>query len=119
MTPSEARALLNAADLVFGDDDEIEHGAQTLNMNDVWAWATSWGEYVPNEELPTLADLVVRYGWCGVLYWTSERHNGMRSAFEDINRWIEFVRAEERIIENNLSSSKRAYLKQCYTIGGE
>lgn len=117
MTPVETLALLKAMNLVFDADDEVERYAQTLNMNDVWGWATSWGEYIPDEDLPRVGDLLHRYGWCGVLYWMSERHQQMRSEFEDINRFVEFVRQEEQIRTAIPNSSQRAYHRICYAIG--
>lgn len=117
MTRASTLALLQAMDIVFEDGDEIDHYAQTLNMNDVWGWATAWGEYIPDEELPRVGDLLNRYGWCGALYWMSERHAQMRSEFEDINRFVEFVRREEQIRKDSPGSSARAYKKVCYAIG--
>ena len=98
MTARDAITLLIAADLVWGKDDDSPDGDQILNMNDVWAWATSWGEHVSTEELPELGRLVARYGYCGALYWVSARHDHMRSEFEDINRFVSFVREEEAIL---------------------
>lgn len=120
MTTEEARALLKAADVFFSDDegDEPELN-QTLNMNDTWAWACADGEYVPDEELVRVATLFLRYGMCGLYYWVSERHNGMRSEFCDINRFIDFVRHEEAIYQEFPTSSARAYAKRTYTIGGQ
>ena len=112
-----ARRLLIAADLVYGKDEDSPDGDQILNMNDVWGWAISWGEHVPNDELPVVADLVRRYGMCGALYWVSERHDHLRSEFEDINRFVEFVRHEEAIRTEVSGSSARAYAKRSYTIG--
>ena len=40
----------------------------------------------------------------------------MRSEFEDINRFVEFVRNEEAIKEEVSDSNKRAYLKRSYTL---
>jgi len=120
-TEEEARELLTRADLFFGkdDDDGVEgkDWAQTLNMNDTWAWACADGQYVPDEELPLLAELFWRYGHCGVLYWVSQRRGRVRSEFKDINRHIEFVTEEERIRQEEPDSSKRAYLQRSYVIG--
>lgn len=109
--------LLKAADLVFGADDEVDDWERTLNMNDVWGWATSWCETIPEESLPEVGRLVRCYGYCGVLYWVSEQHDRMRSEFEDINRFVEFVRAEEGIRQEVIGSNTRAYAKRIYTIG--
>lgn len=116
---TQALQFLKMMECVYDEDDEMEHAAQTLNMNDVWGWGTAWAEYVPDAELPVLVDLVRRYGWCGALYWMSERHDGMRSEFADINRMVEFVRAEEAIARDCPDSSERAYLKRSYTVGGQ
>ena len=111
----EARDLLRKAEL-FSDDEE-EGFRQLLVMNDVWGWACADAEEVPDEELPRVAELFYRYGWGGVLLWVSERNNGMRSEFQDINRFIDFAKAEEAIREKEPSGTKRAYLKQQYTLG--
>ena len=120
MTVEEARKLLTDAGLFYGDDDPEEPDPklnQTLNMNDVWGWAMACGEYVADEELVAVAELFYCYGWCGVLYWMSEKHNGMQSEFVDNNRFIEFVRQEERIKKELPGSTERAYGKRQYTIG--
>jgi hypothetical protein len=116
MTKESVLALLKTLDVVF-DADEIEHYVQTLNMNDVWGWGVSWCEYIPDDELPRVGYLLSNYGWCGALYWTSERHNQMRSEFEDINRFVEFVRQEERVKMEWPDSSQRAYKKHSYNLG--
>lgn len=121
-----ARAILRTAGLFFCDDpseldedeDERFEWLQTLNLNDTWGWATADGEYVPDNELPRVAELFWRYGWCGVLFWVSERRNQCRSEFHDVNRMIEFARHEENIRDKMPSSTQRAYSRQAYTIGG-
>ena len=109
----DARKLLDAADVFFEPDDE----EIVLNMNDVWGWATAYGEYVKDEELPELAGLFWNYGWAGILYWVSEKNNNMESEFYDVNRCVQFVRHEERLRKSVPNSSKRAYKKLSYTIG--
>ena len=118
-TDEQMRAieLLESAELFFGTDDDCPAMAQTLNMSDTWAWGCSDGEYVPDEELPRVAELFERYGFCGVLYWVSERNNKIRSEFADINRFIEFARNEESIRAEIPDSSTRAYAQLVYTIG--
>lgn len=111
----EARTLLQAADLFIDATDEDLH--QCLNMNDVWGWACADLEKVENGELPELATLFKAYGWCGVLYWVSEKRGGCRSEFEDNNRFIDFVRYEETIRNEIPSSSARAYAKRQYVLG--
>lgn len=112
-----ARKLLNTANVFFENDDDEPELSQTLNMNDVWAWGLAGGEYVPDEKLPEVAKLFWRYGWAGILYWASEQNDGMRSEFYDNNRFIEFVRNEERIKNQFPNSSERAYKEVKYTIG--
>ena len=96
-----ARARLRAADVFFYNDPaELDSAAdldmlQTINLSDTWGYAEANGEYVPDDELPELSRLHWRYGWCGVLYWVSERRGRCRSEFPNINRFIEFVRQEE------------------------
>lgn len=98
------------------DADEPEM-RQTLNMNDTWVWASAWGEQVADNDLPEVARLVREYGYPGALYWVSEKHDKMRSEFQDINRFVDFVRHEERIKAEEPSSNKRAYRKVTYTLG--
>jgi len=121
-TIESARALLYAADVFYdslGDDhDPSEDGErQTLNMNDVWGWALAWGEHVPDDKLAEVADLFWRYGWGGLLYWMSCRHDNMRSEFHDNNRAIDFVRNEERIRAAHPGSSALAYHQESYVLG--
>jgi hypothetical protein len=118
-TIESARALLTAADVFFDDDEDDVQLRQALNMNDTWAWACADGEHVPDEELPRVAELFWRYGNCGLLYWVSERSNGLRSEFADINRFIEFVRHEEAIRSEVPDSATRAYERRQYVVGGE
>lgn len=117
------REFLEMAGVFYGpwddeDDEENEVLARTINLNDTWAWAFADGEYVPDEEIPELARLFWHYGWCGVLYWASKRNDWRRSEFEDVNRFIDFVRNEEAIREEVPGSSERAYLRRSYVLGG-
>ena len=86
-------------------------------MNDTWCWACAMGEYVPDKSLPEVAELFWRYGNAGLLYWVSERNNGMRSEFHDVNRMASFVRHEEKLRKKVPSSSARAYKRIKYTLG--
>jgi hypothetical protein len=115
----QAREFLKSIGGVFffADEEDDPKLAQTLNMNDVWAWASADGEYVPDEELPEVADLFWRYGWPGILYWVSQRNENMRSEFEDNNRFIDFVKHEEQLRKDIPDPSKRAYKKIKYTLG--
>jgi hypothetical protein len=120
---NRARQKLKAAGVFFYDDpsslddDDDPELLQTLNMNDTWAWACADAEYVPDEELPEVSRLFFCYGWCGILYWVSERNGHESSEFHDINRFIEFVRNEEAIRTEVPGESARAYAKRQYTIG--
>lgn len=101
---------------IFFDEDDVPH-PYTINLNDTFGWAVADGETVAEEDLPRLAELFYRYGRCGVLYWVSEKRNGMRSEFHDVNRRIDFVRKEEELKKAEPNSSKRAYTKVVYTLG--
>ena len=113
----EARQFLIIADVFFDDDEDFAKSSQTLNLNDTWGWAMSWGEYVKDEDLPAVAELFFRYGFGGLLYWVSRKNDNMRSEFHDVNRQLEFVATEEAIRTAIPNSSKRAYQKRTYTIG--
>ena len=118
MTIDAARKLMEAAGVFFGDFDEDEPDtSQMLNLNDVFGWALADAEDVSDEDLPELASMFFRYGWCGILAWVSGRRDGMRSEFEDNNRFIDFVLAEEMIVQEVPNSSQRAYAKRRYTLG--
>lgn len=116
-TIDNARELLKLADVFYGPDEDDDELEQTLNLNDVFGWAMADCEYVPDEDLTSLADMYGRYGWCGVLYWVSEKRDGMRSEFQDVNRAIDFVRHEEELRKHVPDSSTRAYRKLIYTLG--
>jgi hypothetical protein len=116
-----ARAYLHTTEIFFdndpADEDYSPEMDQQVNFNDVWGWALSYWEKCEDEELPELAALHSSYGWCGVLYWCSNKNDGMRSAFADVNRRIEFVENEERIRRQIPGRSQRAYHQEEYTIG--
>lgn len=124
-TQESALAFLRAAHLFYWnepDEDEKDEpypSHRQLNMNDTWGWALAWGEYVPDEKLIEVAELVRRYGWCGALYWVSEQHGGVRSEFKDINRFVDFVRREEQLRMAEPDPSKRAYANIRYWLGSE
>ena len=118
MSLDEDKAYLEAAGIFFGDFDGDEPESRyEINLNDVWAWACSYGEKVEEAEFPALARLHRAYGWCGVLYWASKKSNGIRSEFHDVNRAIDFVAHEEKLRADEPNSSKRAYTKLTYTLG--
>jgi len=114
---NSARKLLRAGDVFFDDDEEELELKQTLNMNDVWCWASADGQYVPDEKLAEVAELFWRYGWAGILYWVSEQNGHMRSEFLDNNRFIDFVKHEEQLRKDIPEPDKRAYKKISYTLG--
>lgn len=120
---NKARLLLQMAGVFYcnsleelDEDDDVEL-LQTLNMNDTWAWATAFGQYVEDSELPELASLFLSYGNAGILYYVSEKREQMKSEFSYINRMIQFVRNEEKIKEG-LSTTEYAYKKANYEISG-
>ena len=117
MTIDQARSLLEAVDVFYGDTGDDDKDKQTLNMNDVFGWAQAYSEYVPDEKLPEVATLFLRFGLPGLLYWVSEQNDGMRSEFEDTNRFIDFVRHEEKLIKEVPSSTERARKKLTYVLG--
>lgn len=116
MTDAEVRQLLVALDYAYEPEEETPAGELVLDQNDVWAWALAWAEPIPEAALPRIGDLLTRYGYCGLLFWVSERHAQMRSEFEDINRFVDFVRAEETIRAEIPDSNSRAYTKRRYTL---
>lgn len=117
---NEAREYLQQAGVFYGDYDDDPKICQTLNQNDTWGWATAWGEYVKDEELPEVARLFSLYGDCGILYWVSEKNEQMKSEFYPMNRKVEFVRHEEKLVkEFGYWKSEWAYKKSVYTVGRE
>ena len=118
----KAEEFLRSAGVFFEDDpedEEFERFGRTLNMNDVWCWACADGEEVKEAEMCEVAELFWLYGWCGILYWVSEKNEGMKSEFLDNNRFIEFVRQEETLRKRVPDDNKRAYTKLKYTVGVE
>lgn len=103
-------------DLDYPEMDE--KWLRALNMNDVWAWALADVEFIEKEELPEVARLFWCYGWCGILYFVSEKNAGRTSEFYDNNRFIEFVRHEETLRKKVPDDSSRAYKKLSYKIRG-
>ena len=113
-----AKKLLSDAGLFFYpigqcDDPEDE---QTLNMNDTWGWALAWGVRVEDEEILEVSRLFLAYGFCGVLYWVSEKYDKMQSEFSHVNRMVQFVRNEEALRLSTKPLTKYAYTKVSYTI---
>lgn len=112
------KALLTAADVFFGYDEDFPEGDQTLNLNDAMFWGCADEEYVEDKELPEVAHLFMTYGWFGILYWVMKKRGMEKAGFEDVNRAIEFIRNEEAIKAEEPNSSIRAYQKKSYRIGG-
>ncbi len=117
-TAESALVLLRAAGVFYWNEPDpgVPQADCELNMNDTWGWALSWGEYVPDDKLIEVARLFWQYGWAGCLYWVSERHERMRSEFEDINRMVDFVRHEEDIRRAIPDSNRRAYFRTSYSL---
>jgi len=103
--------------LVSADVGELQEGVLYLNMNDTWGWATGWSEEVREEEIPIVARLFRKYGQCGLYYWMTTKNPGLKSEFHDINRMVEFVSNEEKIIAEEPDGTKRAYKKVSYKVG--
>jgi len=120
MNIEDARKLLTSGNVFYDfeeDDEDYEQFKQAINLNDVFGWGWADCEMVKDNELPELARLYDLYGWCGVLYWVSQKRDGMRSEFLDNNRFIDFVAAEEQLIKEEPDFNKRAYKKYSYTLG--
>jgi len=116
-TIDSARELLTLAGVFFDDDEDVK---QMINLNDAFYWACSDGEKVEDSELQRVAELFWRYGNAGIMYWVAvEKRNGEIPEFLDVRRLIEFVQNEEGFRREEPSSSKRAYMKRQYTIGGD
>lgn len=99
------------------DEDEDEKFERIINMNDVWGWACADSHEVPMDQMVELLRLYNDYGWCGVLYFVSEREGGRVSEFHHYNRMIEFVKKEEVIRSKHKRYNAYAYDKQSYTVG--
>lgn len=114
-----AREFLDKSGIFYeADDSDGPKWSQTINLNDTFYRACSDCEYVSDEELPRVAELLYRYGWCGICYWVVvEKRKEESVEFEDTNRFIKFVSIEESIRAKEPSYSKRAYLKWEYVLG--
>lgn len=144
MTPEHARKILLDADVFYYGDieaetasvnayegefwtpenkkellDDIRNSQNELNMNDTWGWACAMGQKIEDSEFVEVGELYEQYGYCGILYWVSEKNNHMRSEFEDINRMVDFVRHEEQVRKAYPDSTERAYKKIVYELGKE
>lgn len=96
-----------------------EDGKLSMNMNDTWAWASSWSVAVCSDQVAEVASLFRTYGRAGLMYWHSCQENDMRSEFHHYNRAVEFVRNEERIRKETPGSSELAYRQVEYVIGAQ
>lgn len=112
MTKDEAWAFIKASPDYLEPDEDGKH---FINMNDAWGWACADGIEVTDENVERIAELYSRYGFGGLLYFQSDERG--RSEFHDNNRFLDFVRNEERILKEIPDSNKRAYHKKIYTIG--
>lgn len=116
----DAFEFLKTTGIFFGrDDDQEEKWDRMINMNDVWGWACSDCHEVPMDQMPELLRLYNAYGWCGVLYFVSEREGGHGSEFCHYNRMICFVRSEEKIRASHDRSSAYAYDNQSYEVASK
>lgn len=99
--------------------DEAPGSPLELNLNDAFSWGAAYSERVPDDQIIPLGRLIQWYGYAGVFYWVSRLGTGYgdRSEFHDVNRMIEFVANEERIIAEIPDASARAYTRQTYTLG--
>ncbi len=82
--------MMHHTDFVYEDEYGI-----FINMNDEWGFASADTPYIPMDEMLEVGRLFSEYGYCGLLYWYSEREGKMKSMFDEINRKVEFVRQEE------------------------
>jgi hypothetical protein len=103
--------------LISANVGEWTNGVFELDMSDTWAWATAWSEEVEEVEIPVVAKLFRRYGQAGLYYWMTTKNPELKSEFHDINRSVDFVREEEKLIAEEPSSTKRAYKKLSYKVG--
>jgi hypothetical protein len=53
------------------------------------------------------------------VYYCAAKKDGTRSVFKDINRFIDFVAAEEKLRADEPSGNKRAGIALVYTLGKE
>ena len=87
----DAREILFEADVLH----EISSGSSNrllLKIKDSWRSNSVVNEYVRDEDLQELARLFWRYGWAGILYFVSEKNNGIESDLKDNNKAIQTVR---------------------------
>jgi len=113
MSKTEAWALIKAMPNYLEPSEE--GNGHFINMNDVWGWACADGIEVTDENVERIAELYDQYGFGGLLYFQAGETES--SEFHDNNRFLEFVRNEERIRKEVPDSNKRAYHKESYTIG--
>lgn len=109
------RDLLLASGYFFDPDEDFEDlpemkGKIVMSLNDTFFWACADCEIVPDEEVEAVARLFRRYGGCGLYFWAAKKQGHEKVEFKDVQRMIDFVRAEEAQIAREPSSSKRAYM---------
>ena len=118
MDLTTAKKLLSDAGLFYypiGTCEEKDD-EQVLNMNDTWFWASAFGQKVDDSEILDVCRLFVDYGFCGVLYWVSEKNEKMEAEFSHVNRMVQFVRNEERVRKEHSTLSEYAYAKAEFII---
>ena len=117
MKTKDALSLLNLSGVFYDIDEDEPEMNQMVNLNDVFGWACADCEKVEDNELVEVAGLFKQYGWCGILYWVSKKRGGVHSEFLDNNRFIDFVKMEEDLVQEEPDTDKRAYKKYKYTLG--
>ena len=123
LTPEQRSALarLRSHGIFFNDNpdeldpDEDEKWLRAINLNDAFWWATSYTEFVADNEIEALDRLFSVYGWCGVLYWSAKKGD-ITPEFNHARRMIAFVENEE-CIKDGKTPSQYAYSKDSYTLG--
>jgi len=115
MSKDESWALIKAMPDYYSDPKESDK--HMIIMSDVWGWACADGIEVTDNNVERIAELYNRYGFGGLLYFQSDERGW--SEFHDNNRFLEFVKYEEKIREEIPDSNKRAYHKETYTIGAK
>ena len=117
MNREEAWQLMRACPDYFYDEEEGP--TEFILMNDIWGWAWADDITLNDDNICRVAELYHIYGSCGLLYYCIETKRYTKSEFTDINRMIQFVQNEERIIAEIPEGNKRVYEKEEYIINGE
>lgn len=91
---------------------------RSLLMSDVFGWALGMAEVIPADQLDEVARLFKEYGFCGLVYWVSQRNGEMRSEFPAMNRKIDYVAHEEAARLAAKDTTDWAYKKVSYLVEG-